>query len=138
MKHSSERCQSWHCWLNWESTKPGDGHVPGFTKKQAAALRLGGTEVLPVSALLFQAVVAQATQYHIIGPCLFRMQFKAIPLEVLRKERAFSRLLVGCRRNGIPKDGKPSILLPILREAPVGAIGNARNGEAKLRALGTS
>lgn len=61
------------------------------------------------------------------------MQFKAIPLEVLGEEHAFSRLLVGCRGNGIPKDGEPVILLLRLAEASLNTVVYARHVETEAR-----
>ncbi len=109
--------------------------VSCFAEKQASTLGLSCAEVLPVATLLFQAVVAESSQQHVIRPRFFGMQFKAIALEVLGEERTLGRSLIGCSSDGIPKDWEPTILLPILTKAPLNTVGNAGHVETEPGAL---
>jgi hypothetical protein len=64
------------------------------------------------------------------------MQFKAITLEILSQKVSLCCLLHRSRRDGIAKDGKPAMLLPVFSESTLDAVRDAWRVETQSFFLG--
>ena len=103
--------------------------MTGFRKEMGIGW-CGLGEGRPIAALLFQPIIAEPTQEHIVRSALLGMRFEAVALEILGKEGAFGGLLLGGCGDRVAENWQATVLLPELAEAALDTVGDARHIEA--------
>src|SRR5919199_6027496 len=79
-------------------------------------------EALPAPPLSVQRVHTQTSQQHVVGRFVVRMPLNAVALEALHDERALGQVFAACRRERVPDDRQPAVLLAVLEEACLDAV----------------
>src|SRR5919199_815135 len=85
---------------------------------------------LSVPPLSVQHVHTQTSQQHVVGRFVVRVQRKAVALEALHNERALGQLFAACRRERVPDDRQPAVLLAVLEEASRDAVDDPHHSGA--------